>query len=165
MSEPSSTGPWSLIREPQFLRVWLAGALVGVMRWLDVLAVGVYTHQVTGDPLVVAIMLFLRMMPLLLFGVIIGAYAERVNRKHLLVAGVLSIAVVYAILTGLAYTGLINLYHIGIGAVVSGVFWAMEMPVRLPRSEWCRTRINGLDCPAGGLSPLQQQLRAHAPAA
>ena len=52
MSEPSSTGPWSLIREPQFLRVWLAGALVGVMRWLDVLAVGVYTHQITGDPLV-----------------------------------------------------------------------------------------------------------------
>jgi len=104
--------------------------MVGVMRWLDVLAVGVYTHQVTGDPLIVATMLFLRMLPMLLFGAVIGAWSERVNRKHLLMTGVLSIGLLYAILGGLAYSGQITLVHVGIGAAISGLFWAMEMPVR-----------------------------------
>jgi MFS family permease len=123
-------GPWSLLQESQFRRIWLAGAMIGVMRWLDVLAVGVYTHQVTGDALIVATMLFLRMLPMLLFGAVIGAWAERVNRKYLLMAGILALAVVYAFLGTLAYVGLITLLHVGIGAVISGIFWAMEMPVR-----------------------------------
>lgn len=104
--------------------------MVGIMRWLDVLAIGVYTHQVTGDPLIVATMLFLRMLPMLLFGALIGAWAERVNRKYLLMTGILIIAVLYVVLGGLAYMGLITLIHVGIGAAISGVFWAMEMPVR-----------------------------------
>lgn len=130
MSTSTRADPWSLLHEPQFCRIWLAGAMVGIMRWLDVLAIGVYTHQVTGDPLIVASMLFLRMLPMLLFGALIGAWAERVNRKYLLMAGILIIAVVYAVLGGLAYTGHVTLIHVGIGAVISGVFWAMEMPVR-----------------------------------
>lgn len=104
--------------------------MVGVMRWLDVLAIGVYTHQVSGDPLIVATMLFLRMLPMLLFGAVIGAWAERVNRKYLLMAGVIAIALLYAVLGTLAYTGVITLWHVGAGAVISGLFWAMEMPVR-----------------------------------
>src|SRR6056297_3139480 len=122
--------PWSLLNDFQFRHVWMAGALVGVMRWLDVLAVGVYTHQVTGDPLMVAVMLFLRMLPMLLLGAVIGAWAERVNRKFLLVFGVSSIALLYAVLGTFAYTDTITLWHVGAGAAVSGIFWAMEMPVR-----------------------------------
>jgi MFS family permease len=119
-----------LLQDYQFRHVWMAGALVGVMRWLDVLAVGVYTHQQTGDPLLVATMLFLRMLPMLLFGAVIGAYAERVNRKWLLVVGIVTIGVLYAGLGTLAYMDAITLWHVGIGAVLSGLFWAMEMPVR-----------------------------------
>ena len=130
VSSSVRAGPWSLLHESQFRRIWLAGATVGVMRWLDVLAVGVYTHQVTGDPLIVATMLFLRMLPMLLFGAVIGAWAERVNRKSLLMTGILTIAVLYAVLGTMAYTGVITLLHVGIGAVISGLFWAMEMPVR-----------------------------------
>ncbi len=129
-SPASQTGPWSLLQDFEFRRVWMAGALVGVMRWLDVLAVGVYTHQVTGDPLIVASMLFLRMLPMLLFGAVIGAWAERVNRKRLLLGGVIAIAVLYAVLATLAFTDNITLAHVGIGATLSGLFWAMEMPVR-----------------------------------
>jgi MFS family permease len=124
------SGPWSLLQESQFRRVWLAGALIGVMRWLDVLAVGVYTHQVSGDALMVATMLFLRMLPMLLFGAIIGAWAERVNRTRLLIFGVLTIAVVYFAMATLALYDVITLTHIAIGATISGLFWAMEMPVR-----------------------------------
>tara|TARA_R110002096_G_scaffold13334_1_gene47331 strand:- start:188 stop:1447 length:1260 start_codon:yes stop_codon:yes gene_type:complete len=127
---PLRAGPWSLLQEYEFRHIWMAGALVGVMRWLDVLAVGVYTHQITGDPLIVATMLFLRMLPMLLFGAVIGAWAERVNRKQLLMGGIICIGVLYAVLGTAAYLGVITLVHVGIGAAISGLFWAMEMPVR-----------------------------------
>ncbi|MCA8926969.1 MAG: MFS transporter [Alphaproteobacteria bacterium] len=130
MTSPARTDVWSLLHDSQFRRVWLAGATVGIMRWLDVLAVGVYTHQVTGDPLIVATMLFLRMLPMLLFGAVIGAWSERVNRKYLLMTGILFVALVYAVLGLLSYTGRITLVHVGIGAALSGLFWATEMPVR-----------------------------------
>ncbi len=130
MTTTARSGPWSLLHESQFRRVWLAGATVGVMRWLDVLAVGVYTHQVTGDALVVATMLFMRMLPMLLFGAVIGAWSERVNRKYLLLSGMFVVALLYLLLGGLSYTGNIELWHVGLGAWFSGMFWAMEMPVR-----------------------------------
>lgn len=130
MTSPVRAGPWSLLQDYQFRHVWLAGALVGVMRWLDVLAIGVYTYQISGDPLIVATMLFARMLPMLLFGALIGAWAERVNRKFLLMAGIAAIGVVYAVLGALAYAHVITLWHVGIGAVLSGLFWAMEMPIR-----------------------------------
>ncbi len=130
MTSPVRAGPWSLLQDYQFRHIWLAGAVVGVMRWLDVLAIGVYTYQVSGDPLVVAAMLFMRMLPMLLFGAVIGAWAERVNRKFLLMTGIAAIGVVYAVLGGVAYADIITLWHVGIGAVLSGLFWAMEMPIR-----------------------------------
>lgn len=130
MTTSVRAGPWSLLKESQFRRIWLAGATVGVMRWLDVLAVGVYTHQVTGDALVVATMLFMRMLPMLLFGAVIGAWSERVNRKSLLMAGMFVVAMLYLVQGWLSYTGKIELWHVGLGAWISGMFWAMEMPVR-----------------------------------
>lgn len=130
MTTSVRAGPWSLLKESQFRRIWLAGATVGVMRWLDVLAVGVYTHQVTGDALVVATMLFMRMLPMLLFGAVIGAWSERVNRKSLLMAGMFVVALLYLVQGWLSYTGRIELWHVGLGAWISGMFWAMEMPVR-----------------------------------
>ena len=79
----------SLLTDPAFLRIWIAGGLVGTIRWLEVLAVGVYTYQITGSPFIVATMLFARMVPTMLLGAFAGALAERVNRRHLLMAGML----------------------------------------------------------------------------
>ena len=73
--------PLSLLGQPNFLKAWMVGAVVGTMRWLDMLAIGVYVHEVTGSALTVAMTLFVRMLPMFLFGAIAGAYAERVDRK------------------------------------------------------------------------------------
>jgi len=58
--------PSSLFIDRDFMRVWFAGGMVGVMRWMDVLVVGYYTVQITGSALITAQMLFLRMLPMFL---------------------------------------------------------------------------------------------------
>ena len=120
----------SLLSDPAFLRIWIAGGLVGTIRWLEVLAIGVYTYQITGSPFIVATMLFARMVPTMLLGTFAGAIAERVSRRHLMMAGLVIMCLVSASLTALAVSGRLAIWHIALGAVLSGVFWSVEFPVR-----------------------------------
>lgn len=122
--------PLVLLRGRDFRRTWLAGALAGVMRWLDMLAVAVYVLEATGSPLTVALALFLRMLPMFLFGAIAGACAERVDRRRLLILSLLVLAAVYFVLFWLAATGALRLWQLAIGVFLSGLFWALELPIR-----------------------------------
>ena len=119
-----------LLSDPGFLRIWIVGALVGTIRWLEVLAVGVYTYQATGSPFIVATMLFARMVPTMLLGAFAGVIADRVNRRHLMMAGLVVMCLVSASLAALAISDRLAIWHIAVGAVLSGVFWSAEFPVR-----------------------------------
>ena len=120
----------SLLSDAAFVRIWMAGGMAGTMRWLEILAVGVYTHQLSGSPVLVAVMLFARMLPTMLLGAFAGAFAERVNRRHLLMVGLAMMCVVSAVLSALLATGRAELWHIAVGALFAGVFWSTEFPVR-----------------------------------
>lgn len=119
-----------LFRDPGFLRLWGAGSLSGTMRWLDVLTVGVFTFERTGSPLLVSLVLFLRMFPLFLFGPALGALAERVDRRRLLLVGIAFMMLTYGVLTGLAMAGQLEVWHAALGCFIGGIFWAMELPTR-----------------------------------
>jgi MFS family permease len=120
----------SLLGDALFLRIWIAGLMVGTIRWLEVLVVGVYTYQQTASPFIVACMLFARMLPTMLLGVFAGALAERVNRRYLMMAGLAVMCLVSAFLVALALTGRLTIWQVAVGAVLSGIFWSGEFPVR-----------------------------------
>jgi len=42
-----------LLRLPDFLRLWLVGAFANAMRWLELLASGLFAYEVTGSALAV----------------------------------------------------------------------------------------------------------------
>jgi len=120
----------SLLSDPGFLRIWIVGALVGTIRWLEVLAVGVYTYQATGSPFIVATMLFARMVPTMLLGAFAGVIADRVNRRHLMMVGLVLMCLVSLSLAALAINDRLAIWHVALGAVLSGIFWSGEFPVR-----------------------------------
>jgi MFS family permease len=120
----------SLLADPAFLCVWLTGGIAGVLRWLELLAISVYVLEVGGSPFLVALMTFLRMAPMFLFGIPAGALADRYDRKRLLIIGLLVLAGTAGVLAFLAVQGRIALWHIGVGTFLSGMFWASEFPVR-----------------------------------
>ena len=117
-------------RDPAFLRLWLAGGVAGVLRWLELLAVSVYVLETTGSPFLVALMMFLRMAPMFLFGIPAGALADRYDRKHLLIIGLLVLAGAAAALALVAFLDRIALWQIALGTFLNGMFWASEFPVR-----------------------------------
>ncbi len=139
-SDPA-TRPPSLIADPDFMRTWIAGGLVGVMRWMDVIVVGYYTFQVTGRAEAVSYMLFLRMLPMFLLGAFCGAWSERLDRRVILVSLLLLMTIMYSSLAVLAMRDSLELWHVAVGVTYSGVFWSFELPVR-------RTMIGDISGPA-----------------
>lgn len=123
-------GPLSLIAEAEFRKLWSVGVLMGAMRWLELLAIGVWTYALTESPVAVAMMTILRMLPMALFGTVIGAMAERLDRKAILVASQAIMAVTSSLLALLVAAGAIELWHVGVGAFVNGLCWSTDLPVR-----------------------------------
>ena len=122
--------PFALLKNRNFRNVWLAGAMASTVRWLDILAISVYVLAVSDSAFLVVLMFFLRMLPLFLFGVLAGAVAESMDRQKLLVVCLSLITCVYAVLTGLSWFGLLELWHLGIGVFLGGLIWALELSVR-----------------------------------
>ena len=72
-------GRWALFRNGEFSRLWGIGAVSSTIRWLELLAIGVVVFDLTGSPFQVALMAILRMLPLAIFGALVGALAGRLN--------------------------------------------------------------------------------------
>lgn len=123
-------GPLSLIAEADFRKLWTVGVLQGAMRWLEILAIGVWTYALTESPVTVALMTVVRTLPMALFGTVTGAIAERVDRKAVLVASQAGMAATTAVLAVLVWSGSVELWHVALGAFLNGLCWSTDMPVR-----------------------------------
>ena len=119
-----------LLGNPRFLAVWVVGGLTGIVRWLQLLVLGLYTFQVTGSPFLVSLVPMLWMLPLALCGPFVGVVADRVNRKLLLVGSLVLALAVSVVMAIAASAGTLEFPWIAAAAVLSGFFWATDMPVR-----------------------------------
>lgn len=115
---------------PAVRRLWLAGVGAGVMRWLEVLAFGLYVLERTGSPLAVAVASFARFLPLLLIGAPAAALAERCEPRRLLMAAYVALALVQLGAALAAATGWLDLWALLLLAMAAGIFWCVEIPVR-----------------------------------
>ena len=119
-----------LLKTPDFLRLWLVGAFANAMRWLELLASGLFAYQVTGSALAATGVVAARQLPQLLFGAFAGAVSEAVNRKTIVMLALVVPALVSTVLASLATTGHLALWHVALGNLVSGTMWSTEMSTR-----------------------------------
>jgi MFS family permease len=120
----------TLLRERSFVCVWSIGGLSGIVRWLQLLVLGIYTYQITGSPLLVSVVPMLWMLPLALCGPLVGAVADRFSRKVLLAIALTSILTLSVTAAIFAHSGGLSFANIAVISVLSGLFWATDMPVR-----------------------------------
>jgi MFS family permease len=119
-----------LFGEPDFRRLWLVGLVVFSVRWLEMLGVAVFAYQRTGSPFVVALLTMLRMLPMALFGALIGAAAERVERRNALVFVVALMLLCSMALAFLAWSDALEVWHLALASFISGLTWTTDNPVR-----------------------------------
>ncbi|MCY4407207.1 MAG: MFS transporter [Rhodospirillaceae bacterium] len=119
-----------LLGDPLYLRLWLIGLLSMGSRWLELLVVGIFAVETTGSPVLVALLVILRMLPLAVFGSIVGTFADRVSPRILLYSSLGLAALVSLAVLALALSGIAAYWHIALATFFSGVVWTTDMPVR-----------------------------------
>lgn len=115
---------------PDFWRLWLIGAVQFGVRWLDTLAVGIFTYQKTGSAFVVAIMMILRVLPMALFGMFTGAAADRFEGRTILLTTLCVACATSSTMALLAWSGHLEIWHVAIATFISGTIWSSDIPLR-----------------------------------
>jgi MFS family permease len=113
-----------------FWRLWYAGLVTFVVRWVETLAVAVFIFEHTRSPFAVAMITMLRLLPMGLFGAFLGAAAERMERRTALLGMILILLVTDIVLAVLAGTGRLAVWHLAVGSFMNGIAWAADNPVR-----------------------------------
>ncbi len=119
-----------LLANRDFRLLWVVGIIVFAVRWLEMLVVGVFVYRHTGSAFDVALMTMLRMLPMALFGAVIGAAAERLERRTALACVILSMLATSLTLALLAYAGRLAVWHLAVASFCNGIAWAADNPVR-----------------------------------
>lgn len=119
-----------LLAEPDYRRLWLVGLVVFVVRWLEMLAVGVFAYQATDSAFLVAMLTMLRILPMGLFGAVLGAVAERLERRSALILVVVAMMASSFAIAILGTLGLLEVWHLAVASFVNGLGWATDNPVR-----------------------------------
>jgi len=113
-----------------FWRLWFVGLVVFVVRWLETVAVGIVVYQRTGSAFLVAMVTMLRVLPMGLFGALLGALAERVERRTALIGVIILMGSTSFTLAILAHSGQLEVWHLAVASFINGVAWATDNPVR-----------------------------------
>ena len=119
-----------LLRTRGIPNLWGAALLIGIVRWTEILALGIYTWAETASAFLVAIVAACNWVPSALFGAFVGGLAERVDRRRLLLVGIGIYCVLLGVLAFLALSGRLELWHVTAGTFASGLLWTTEYPVR-----------------------------------
>ncbi len=120
----------SLFSDRRFSQVWSVGCLTGIVRWLELLAFGLFALDVTGSPSLVALLALLRFLPLALFGIFIGAIADLIDARKLLIASLFGIIAVNLGMALLFFLDVAEYWHVAAATFLSGTFWSGDLPLR-----------------------------------
>ncbi len=127
-------GPFGRVRalrslnHPGYRRLWTAGLLLGFGNWMQRLTIGWLVLDQTGSIFLTALSFAVRSAPNVLFGLIGGSLADRVDRRRLLVlasAIKLGIAVVLGVLV---LSGHGSVWPILALVAVGGITMTFEIP-------------------------------------
>ena len=119
-----------IIEAPDFWRLWYVGLIVATVRWLETVVVGIVVYQRTDSAFLVSMMTMLRLLPMGLFGVFLGALAERFDRGRTLFMVVLLMSGTSAVLAVLDLAGQLEVWHLAVASFINGCGWSTDNPVR-----------------------------------
>ena len=121
---------FTAMRHPNYRRFWFGqiGSLVGA--WMQSVALPWLVLQLGGSPLQLGLVMAFMFGPSLFLAPLGGVLADRVDKRRMLIA-VNAVAMIQAsTLFVLALTGVVEIWHVYLLALVAGFVNAVEMPVR-----------------------------------
>lgn len=118
------------LKSPNF-RMFFYGQIVSLMgTYIQNLALGWLIYRLTDSPFLLGLVGFAGQIPSLFLTPIAGVYADRVNRRYVLIGSQALSMVMAFTLAALYLTGVLQIWHIILIAVINGVSLAFDTPFR-----------------------------------
>ena len=130
MARPSRLQLVAALAHRDFRLFWAGSALSISGRQTSMIAMAWLLYDITGSPLQLGLLGFVRFVPALVLGLAGGVAADKADRRQLLIATGIGAAAVFAALATLTLTGSVQTWHVlGAGFLASSV-GAFEGPSR-----------------------------------
>ena len=104
-----------------FRLLWASGGFDNVSRWMDTVAMSLLVLEITDSPFQVALLFVLRWTPMLLFALLSGMMADRINRWMVMLGARISAVTVTAVVLVLVASGLVQPWHLFIASLLLGI--------------------------------------------
>ena len=110
--------------------LWQGNIATMLAFWMQFTAEGYFVYLLTGSNSMLAIVGMARSLPMVFVAPVLGTLADRVDRLNMLVAAQAAGAVVAAAVAALIFLGLIQPWHLVLGALLGGIAIAANFPAR-----------------------------------
>ncbi|MGE0545389.1 MAG: MFS transporter, partial [Dehalococcoidia bacterium] len=110
--------------------LWGGQLLHSASQWMEQVIRPVLVYELTQSATAVAWVVFMRMIPVLLFGVLAGAAADRFDKKRILLFTQSTTMAMHLTLAVLVLSGTVQLWQIYVSAMVAGAALAFNQPAR-----------------------------------
>lgn len=111
--------------------VWLGSVTEHFGEWMEIAALLWLVHDLTGSPLMLTVVGSCRYIPMLIFPILGGMVADKMDRYRLLIIALLMAAFLSLILAVLVKTGTVAIWNIIILSLLGGVTTCFNHPARL----------------------------------
>ena len=118
------------LRVRDYRLLWLGQVSTSMGQWMDQVTRGWLIYQITGSALQLGLATALRGLPLLFFGILAGAVADRSSRKTQLILAQVTNAMLNAILATLVLLHQVQPWHIYVTGFLAGTVQAFQQPAR-----------------------------------
>lgn len=125
---------WALtfvgLRYRNFRLVWLGSVSEHTGEFMELAAILWLVNELTHSPLWLTIVGSCRFIPMIVFPLLGGVVADRLDRRKLLIAALLGSASLSSCLAVLAATGRVNLTHLIVISLLGGIAMSFNHPAR-----------------------------------
>jgi len=120
--------PFVAFSHPEFRRVWSGSFVSNIGSWMQTVAQGWLVLELTDSAFMLGVVGFAGTFPFLVLLLLGGVYADRVDRRRLLMGALSAMTVFAAILAVLTGLGTVRVWHIAVLAFLSGSSLALSAP-------------------------------------
>ncbi len=122
--------PFIPFRHRNFRLLWTGLIVSNTGSWMQFVALGYLVDRLTQSPLYLGILAATQAVPRILFALLGGAMADRIDRRRLLFGTNLFLMGSATLLAWLTITGRIQIWHVLLIAAVNALAQSFDMPAR-----------------------------------
>jgi MFS family permease len=130
VSRPFRFQTFSSLRHLDFRYLCTGTFMMSAGQWIQQVTLGWLVYDLTGNSMLLGALNGVRALPFLVTGPMAGVAADRMNRKRLLLRTQWVLIITALFMGGLVASGFLQVWHIFIFTLVTGVAWTFTEPVR-----------------------------------